>query len=59
MKTELDNRILEAMEVYGGSFVKALAHLARQADSTNFQKIKNTWSDYWLKYEQMVNVMPK
>lgn len=48
-----DYRVVEAMEKYGGSFVKALAEAARRADSTNLAKIKATWPEYWQQYTEM------
>ncbi len=51
---EEDNKIVEAMEKYGGSFVKALAEAARHADPINLQKIKDTWSNYWNDYKKMI-----
>jgi len=47
---ERDLAVVEAMEKYGGSFVKALAQLARRADASNLEKIKHTWATYWLEY---------
>ena len=49
---EQDIWTLDAMEEQGGSFVKALANAARHADPVNFQKIKDTWPDYWKDYER-------
>ena len=49
--TEQDYKTIETMEKFGGSFVKTLAELCRRADSANFTKIKETWSDYFDKYE--------
>lgn len=46
--------VVEAMERYGGSFVKALANAMRYADPINRAKIINTWPEYWNTYEQMV-----
>ena len=43
---------IEAMEKYGGSFVKALAEMARRADRQNLEKIKTTWVEYWTEYEK-------
>ena len=54
MKTELDYLILDAMQKYGGSFVKQLATLAYLADSTNFEKLKVTFSNYWVEYERFL-----
>lgn len=48
---EQDFHTLEMMDKYGGSFVKALAELARRADPYNLAKIKKTWHKYWLTYE--------
>ena len=48
-----DNWTVDAMEKWGGSFVKQLASLARQADMNNLQKIKIAFSDYWEEYEEM------
>ena len=48
---ERDNWTCDAMERYGGSFVKTLALLARQADPLNLSKIKDTWIGYWKEYE--------
>lgn len=53
--TEQDLKIIEAMETYGGSFVKALAECFRRADPVNFAKLRQTFKDYWLRYEKMVN----
>lgn len=38
---EEDFAIVEAMEKYGGSFVKKLAELCHRADPINLQKIKS------------------
>lgn len=50
---ERDSWTVEAMEDMGGSFVKALAALARRADSINLAKIKQAWPEYWKEYEQI------
>lgn len=42
----------DAMDKYGGSFVKTLSNLARHADPINLAKIKATWPEYWLEYEK-------
>lgn len=52
MKEE-DLQIVEAMEEYGGSFVKALAKAARHADHYNLGKIRATWPEYWKTYKEM------
>lgn len=43
---------VDAMEKYGGSFIQALANLARRADPRNLQRIKDTWCGYWAEYEK-------
>ncbi len=53
MISEKDCKIIDAMEKYGGSFVKQLAVLFRLADHINFEKLKNTFSEYWDQYEKM------
>lgn len=50
---EKDIWTCDAMEKWGGSFVKKLGELARRADSSNLQKIKETWKEYWLEYEKL------
>jgi pyruvate/2-oxoacid:ferredoxin oxidoreductase beta subunit len=52
---EKDERVIEAMETYGGSFVKALAECLRRADVNNYQKLKNTFTDYFNEYRLMAN----
>lgn len=39
-----------AMEMFGGSFVKALANALRCADMSNTAKIYYTWPDYMNEY---------
>jgi len=50
---EKQMRTVEAMETYGGSFVKALARCFRVADQTNFQRLFITFNIYWREYEEM------
>ena len=54
MVAERDHMIIDAMEKYGGSFVKVLAQLCRRADANNLRKIKETWPNYWKDYEEMI-----
>lgn len=47
------NEIMEVqknMELYGGSFIKALAKALFHADMKNAVKIKTTWTDEWETY---------
>lgn len=50
---------LKAMQVYGGGFVKALAQAAHHADSSNFEKIKRAFPEYWKQYEDMGKSLEK
>lgn len=52
MYTELEYRVVDMMELKGGSFVKALGLAMRRADGRNFKKLKNTFPEYWVEYEQ-------
>ena len=50
---EFDKQIVvDRMEKEGGSFVKGLANCFRHADRKNFEKLKETFSDYWEEYER-------
>lgn len=53
---EQDFKIVEAMETYGGSFVRALAALCHRADPENLQRIKTTWPEYWADYKHKAGV---
>lgn len=59
MKTENDFKTIEAMTVYGGSFVKRLAAAALVADSDNFARIKSAFPKLWNEYENMVRELKK
>lgn len=53
---EQDIKVIDCMEKYGGSFVKALAAACRVADNFNLAKIKYiSFSDYWREYTEMAN----
>jgi pyruvate/2-oxoacid:ferredoxin oxidoreductase beta subunit len=54
---EEDIKIVEAMEKYGGSFVKALANACRHADHYNLGKLRITFSDYWNTYREMSGLL--
>lgn len=53
MTNDRDAWTVDAMEKYGGSFVKFLGELARGSDSINLAKIKDTWPEYWSEYEKI------
>lgn len=48
-----EEKVIDAMSKYGGSFVKALAEAYRHADPYNRGKIRQTWSEYWETYTEM------
>lgn len=52
-KKMIDERTLENMERYGGSFVKALAELYRRADPANKKKLKECFREYFEKYKNL------
>jgi len=59
MDNEEDFETVEAMRMYGGSFVKQLAELYNCADHINLQKIKDTWPEYWKQYSEMAKRIKK
>lgn len=46
-----DDAVIRAMEIFGGSFVQALAAAARCADPVNLAKIQATWPEVWRDYQ--------
>ena len=51
-----ESNILEAMERYGGSFVRGLAHLFRLADPHNQAILRNAFGHYFREYEAMARI---
>jgi len=49
-----DEVVIEAMETYGGSFVRALALLYRTADPLNRARVRHSFSDYFEEYRALV-----
>ena len=45
--------VVEAMEKYGGGFVKALAECFRRADHINLAILKTAFKHYWDEYEEI------
>jgi len=45
--------VVGMMRVYGGSFVKALAHAMLLADATNFATLKGAFPTYWKHYAKL------
>lgn len=48
-----DRDVARTMQEYGGSFIRALGTAVLQADPENLRKVKDTWPDYWSKYQEM------
>lgn len=48
--------IVTAMELYGGSFVKALAELYWKADELNKRRLLQAFPDYFQKYDEMATL---
>jgi len=47
---EKEMKVVDRMAERGGGFVKALAECFYRADRENFNKLKNTFSNYWFEY---------
>ena len=56
--TPTDHDTIKAMQLYGGSFAKALSFAALKADSENLKKIKATWPEMFQAYEMMAARRP-
>jgi len=56
MLDDKEYEIIELMQEYGGSFVKALAECLLRADPTNYQKLKDAFPEYILEYARMANL---
>lgn len=52
MTTE-EMQVVGMMKVYGGSFVKALAHAMLLADEANFAVLKGAFPTYWNHYASL------
>lgn len=52
--SEHEIQVIEAMEKFGGSFVKDLANCFRHADRINFVKLQQTFIDYWEEYRAKI-----
>lgn len=48
-----DIPMVEAMEKYGGGFVKALANALRHADYENYRRLRSTFPEYFTEYRKM------
>jgi hypothetical protein len=50
-----DEHVLQAMERYGGSFIRALAVCWRRADDTNRRVLKGAFPTYWAQYADLAD----
>ena len=50
-----DREVAEMMRKRGGGFVSKLGEAFALADADNSKKIKDTWSEYWERYEAMAD----
>lgn len=48
-----DADVIEAMHLYGGSFVRTLAELYDRGDEDNRARIKATWPEYFEEYADL------
>jgi hypothetical protein len=48
--------VTETMIRHGGSFVRQLGQLFRQADVDNQQRLKTAFPEYWKKYSEIAHV---
>lgn len=45
--TDNERNVIEAMECYGGKFVRALAKCFSLANRDNFQRLRTAFPEYW------------
>jgi hypothetical protein len=50
--TEEEMKVVETMQEFGGSFVKALASCFYRADPLNFQRLRKAFPEYWNEYRE-------
>ena len=50
---KVDYETLQAMDIYGGSFIKALAECYKRADYENAKILRNAFRHYFDKYAKM------
>lgn len=53
MIPEKDYPMWEAMQKYGGSFIKTLSDLLQKADGNNYRKLEQAFSEYFEEYRRM------
>lgn len=50
----IDCATVEMMELYGGSFMRALANACKYADESNLERIKTVWRSDWDRFKGMI-----
>lgn len=56
---DIEWEIVNAMQLHGGSFVKALGTAFMKADISNFVKLKNAFPEYWKNYQKIAEMEAK
>jgi len=51
-----DYEVVDAMRIYGGSFVQALALAFARADSENNRRLKAAFPELWAEYMEMAEL---
>jgi hypothetical protein len=51
--------VAEAMQQYGGSFIKALGTALQLADNSNRIRIKKAWPELWTQYLKQARMKKK
>jgi hypothetical protein len=57
MTPATDYDIVNAMDRFGGSFVRNLAACCHTADPVNFLKLKAAFPDVWAEYAELVQMI--
>ena len=56
--TAHEEQVIDAMQRYGGSFVKVIAAAYRVADSENRDRLRTAFSGYWAYYGMLAKDAP-
>lgn len=59
MSTPTDHEVINAMRIYGGSFITHLSRLYDCADTTNQSRIRDAFHDYWAEYTELATMLKK
>ena len=52
-------KVQQAMQLFGGSFMKQIGSAMCHADSRNLRKIHDTWPNEWNRYLEMYDAYNK